>query len=191
MAFLCPSDPLHLCSSFRMREQCTSGSMGCHLVWFSPCMVPSVLITLCSPNFLTTASQISPFHVRAAGLLCLVQWSNNFPVTGLCCFIRVRVRVILCVCVLLECINERILFCLLLLEALLCCFTHALTCILTFLANYLLQLCQINLIQNVLYMSRFCNDCKIRTMFKYLPHSVVAYFRVRGFSSLQLSYDQI
>lgn len=92
--------------------------------------------------------------------------------------------------VLLECINEQI-FRLLLSEALLCCSIYALTCMLTFLANYLLQLCRTNtnLIHNALYVSRFCNDCKIGTMFKYLPDSVVAYFIVRGFSSLQLWSD--
>lgn len=86
MASLCPSDPFHLCSSFRMRDQCTSGSTGCHLVWFFLCIVPSVLITLCFPNFLTTSLMTLTFQcVCSRSLISHSVVKYFFPVTRLCC----------------------------------------------------------------------------------------------------------
>lgn len=86
MASLCPSDPFHLCSSFRMRDQCTSGSTGCHLVWFFLCIVPSVLITLCFPNFLTTSLMTLTFQcVCSRSLISHSVVKYFFPVTRFCC----------------------------------------------------------------------------------------------------------
>lgn len=75
MAFLCPSGPFCLCSSFRIGDQCTSGSKGCHMVCFFSAPGPSVLISAlaqfpnsspseCVHHFYNFRSQKTVFNLR-------------------------------------------------------------------------------------------------------------------------------